>query len=78
MPARNPREENSGRSQSAALKPLNHLGAFCRVGNQYHFRVSDFTVMLQQIEAGDGQAANQLLPLVYDELRQLAAVKDGA
>ena len=31
--------------------------------------------MLQQIERGDAQAANRLLPLVYDELRQLAAVK---
>ena len=31
--------------------------------------------MLQQIEQGDAPAANRLLPLVYDELRQLAAVK---
>jgi hypothetical protein len=38
-------------------------------------RVSDFTVMLQQIETGDAQAANRLLPLVYAELRQLASKK---
>ena len=31
--------------------------------------------MLEQIERGDAQAANRLLPLVYDELRQLAAFK---
>ena len=31
--------------------------------------------MLQQIERGDAQAATRLLPLVYDELRRLAAQK---
>jgi RNA polymerase sigma factor (TIGR02999 family) len=31
--------------------------------------------MLQQIEQGDPAAADRLLPLVYDELRQLAAKK---
>jgi RNA polymerase sigma factor (TIGR02999 family) len=35
----------------------------------------DFTQILNAIEAGDPQAAAQLLPLVYDELRQLAARK---
>ena len=40
-----------------------------------HFSVSDLTVMLQQIERGDAQAAARLLPLVYDELRKLAAQK---
>jgi RNA polymerase sigma factor (TIGR02999 family) len=39
------------------------------------FPVSDLTVMLQQIERGDAQAASRLLPLVYDELRKLAAQK---
>ena len=37
--------------------------------------MSDFTVILQQIEQGDAQAATRLLPLVYDELRKLAAQK---
>jgi RNA polymerase sigma factor (TIGR02999 family) len=37
--------------------------------------VSELTVMLQQIESGDSQAASRLLPLVYDELRKLAAQK---
>jgi hypothetical protein len=31
--------------------------------------------MLSQIEQGDPQAAEKLLPLVYEELRKLAAVK---
>jgi RNA polymerase sigma factor (TIGR02999 family) len=37
--------------------------------------MSDVTQILRQIEDGDGQAAEQLLPLVYDELRKLAAAK---
>jgi RNA polymerase sigma factor (TIGR02999 family) len=37
--------------------------------------MSDVTRILSQIEDGDGQAAEQLLPFVYDELRALAAVK---
>jgi RNA polymerase sigma factor (TIGR02999 family) len=37
--------------------------------------MSDVTKILSQIEQGDPSAADQLLPLVYDELRKLAAVK---
>jgi len=33
----------------------------------------DLTRMLNLAEQGDPEAANQLLPLIYDELRQLAA-----
>ena len=39
------------------------------------FDMSDVTRILSQIEQGDPQAAEKLLPLVYDELRKLAAVK---
>jgi RNA polymerase sigma factor (TIGR02999 family) len=35
----------------------------------------DVTRILQSIEAGDPKAAEELLPLVYDELRKLAAAK---
>ena len=35
--------------------------------------MSDVTRILSAIEQGDPHAAAQLLPLVYDELRQLAA-----
>ena len=37
--------------------------------------MSDVTRILSAIEQGDPQAAEQLLPLVYDELRRLAAEK---
>ena len=35
--------------------------------------MSDVTHILSAIEAGDQQASEQLLPLVYEELRRLAA-----
>ena len=35
--------------------------------------MSDVTRILSAIEQGDSQAAEQLLPLVYEELRKLAA-----
>jgi RNA polymerase sigma factor (TIGR02999 family) len=37
--------------------------------------MNDVTQILSQIESGDPSAADQLLPLVYAELRKLAAVK---
>jgi RNA polymerase sigma factor (TIGR02999 family) len=37
--------------------------------------MSDVTHILSQIEAGDPSAAEQLLPLVYNELRKLAAAR---
>src|SRR5262245_66239117 len=37
--------------------------------------MSDVTQILQAIEQGDAKAANELLPLVYQELRRLAAHK---
>ena len=39
------------------------------------FFMSDVTRILSAIEQGDPHAAEQLLPLVYDELRKLAAQK---
>ena len=36
---------------------------------------SDVTQILSQIESGDPSAAEQQLPLVYDELLNLAAAK---
>ncbi len=36
-------------------------------------RVNDVTLILSAIEQGDPHASEQLLPLVYDELRRLAA-----
>ena len=35
--------------------------------------MNEMTRILSAIERGDSRAADQLLPLVYDELRRLAA-----
>ena len=45
------------------------------VPRQSENAAGDFTQLLQRAEQGDGQAADQILPLVYDELRKLAAAK---
>src|SRR4030095_9833728 len=37
--------------------------------------MTDVTRILSQMSAGDPHAASELLPLVYDELRQLAAAR---
>lgn len=37
--------------------------------------MSEITVILERAQAGDSSAAEQLLPLVYEELRRLAASK---
>src|ERR1700730_15383138 len=41
----------------------------------YSSLMNEVTRILSAVEAGDGHAAEQLLPLVYDELRRLAAQK---
>jgi RNA polymerase sigma factor (TIGR02999 family) len=40
--------------------------------------MSDVTQVLRRIEEGDAAAAEQLLPLVYEELRKLAAARMAA
>jgi len=40
--------------------------------------MADVTQILRAVEAGDPKAAAELLPLVYDELRKLAAVRMAA
>jgi len=40
--------------------------------------MADVTHILAAVEAGDPKAAAELLPLVYDELRKLAAARLGA
>jgi RNA polymerase sigma factor (TIGR02999 family) len=37
--------------------------------------MSDVTQILERVQQGDGHAAEELLPLVYEELRKLAASK---
>jgi hypothetical protein len=40
--------------------------------------MSDVTQLLSAIDAGDANAGDQLLPLVYEELRKLGGGEDGA
>src|SRR5262249_23911907 len=42
---------------------------------RFGISMPDVTQILNAIDAGDPHAAEQLLPLVYDELRKLAAAK---
>jgi hypothetical protein len=37
--------------------------------------MSEVTLILDRVQQGEAKAAEELLPLVYDELRRLAAVK---
>ena len=52
------------------LAPYHRLSALRR---RRILSVSQFTVILDQAQHGDLAAADQLLPLVYDELRRVAA-----
>lgn len=45
----------------------------CPCGAAYFVAVSDVTRILERVEQGDPKAAGELLPLVYEELRRLAA-----
>src|SRR5262245_62268624 len=40
--------------------------------------MSDVTLLIDRAAAGDRQAAAELLPLIYDELRRLAAARMAA
>lgn len=51
-----------------------HVDELCSASSQAD-DMSDATVMLAAIKAGDSKAAEELLVLVYDELRRLAASK---
>lgn len=62
-PGRN-RESRNGRYRVASVIPW-----------RYAELMTETTRILQQIEGGDRAAAEQLLPLVYAELRKLAAAK---
>src|SRR5438105_13322657 len=49
---------------------------FCQPARQKSPRgMSEATLLLNAIESGDAKAADQVLPLVYEELRRLAASK---
>ena len=46
-----------------------------RSPSAYSRGLSEFTHILERVEQGDPKAAEELLPLVYEELRRLAAQK---
>src|SRR5262249_37438861 len=48
---------------------------YAALGRLYWSAMNEVTRILSVIEHGDPQSAEQLLPVVYDELRQLAARK---
>src|SRR4051812_32066495 len=52
-----------------------HVEARSGAGILYNPPMSDVTQLLNAIEAGEPKAANQLLPLVYEELRKLAVIR---
>jgi RNA polymerase sigma factor (TIGR02999 family) len=67
-------------------KDMNEVGSFFEIGmvSSSAFKklafgaptsMTDITRILSAIEQGDGQAADELLPLVYNELRALARQK---
>jgi len=56
--------------QAAALQSAQVPDTLCAV--------SDVTRILQSVEHGDPKAAEELLPLVYEELRRLAAARMSA
>ena len=56
--------------EAASSVPCDRNGRLAILGG-----MSDVTRILSQIEQGDPHAAEQLLPLIYEELRKLAAVK---
>src|SRR5687767_14341782 len=64
-----PRPDGSGDRRTS------HLGGAIPRRGGYPRAMSEVTRVLSAIEQGDPHAAEQLLPLVYEELRKLAAQK---
>src|SRR5881394_858058 len=58
---------------AAATRSSSLLRCRDRCGRLSSVTMTEVTRILSDIEQGDPSAADQLLPLVYDELRQLAA-----
>ena len=65
------RDDSRRESAGDEPDPTLPVGEPSYPGSESH----DVTRILSRIEQGDGQAAEQLLPLVYEELRRLAAAK---
>ena len=68
-----PWRSRGGRRGTAPAGTLRRRGRSLRL--VVGLTVDAITQVLNAIEQGDPQAASQLLPLVYEELRELAAAK---
>src|SRR5713226_4029359 len=66
-----PRQRRASRGRGRRPRPR-LFPCWCAVGEVSSTAMSDVTRILSAIEQGDPSAAAELLPLVYDELRQLA------
>ena len=63
-------------SRKCAPARFNSLLAFLDLHGPFKMnRVSDVTQILERVEQGDPKAAEELMPLVYEELRRLAAAR---
>ena len=67
----NPTREELLFTERIATRPLKFLRNSARCFGS----MSDATVLLAAVEQGDSKAADELLELVYDELRHLASAK---
>ena len=61
--------------QGNGREPTQYSLPSCCRAVRLRIMTPDVTHLLSAIEHGDARAAEQLLPLVYDELRKLAAAK---
>jgi RNA polymerase sigma factor (TIGR02999 family) len=64
-----------GESEAAWESCLIHLLLERSFRNSAAVNPGEITVILQRVERGEEQAAERLIPLVYDQLRQLAAAR---
>ena len=74
-PTRNAAAAQSRRSQRVAVEECHGWRSSRKARRGIIGVMTDVTQILSQIESGDPSAAEQLLPLVYEELRKLAAAK---
>jgi RNA polymerase sigma factor (TIGR02999 family) len=68
------KREVPGKTKSSLEKTSSSLGLI----NELFSPMSDVTRILSNLQAGDRAASEQLLPLVYEELRRLASQKMSA
>jgi len=67
--------EGNGKTRLIGNRKLVFCCFFLRLTSARKLSVSEVTSILERAQQGDDRAAEQLLPLVYDELRRLAAQK---